>query len=300
MLHSFICVLLLCYGTCVLYLVLHLYAYATVRCRTQLVDKASRCFVLNGAFTLSASQYAPWAIPVAQQATEHVMNNQQALDDAHPLIRHVLYLEPVDSQYNPRKSPPNEDAAATSSPIDIASRDGISTGWAWTVGISAVLVCMTVVWVWRRHLRSPKGSYDDANQGCCKRIVANQTLITRGYLEYPSPDPSPRQRMWQQNDNDDNPDAVMPSHGPDEPWSYPQVSFNEGESVPQFDPVLAIDSSNLANDQEEWNQIIPDGSFPSTGGNALPNDDDSFAPAFQDDDDDLPAAPSSSWLRDLV
>jgi hypothetical protein len=238
---------------------------------------------------------------VAQQATERIMNQQRVLDDSHPLVRHVLYLEAMEPTFPVGESPDTDMPFTVTPSPDVIPRDGISTGWAWVVSISVIAVFVAaIVWLWRRRVRPPRGSYNDnaTNQGyCCCKSRRRQVE----YLAYPSPDPSPRHNM----------DPVMPGNGSaDEPWAYPQISSKEDAGVPYFDPVLAVNSSSMdhsADDKQEDeeglpnNQFLPGGFFPSTTSDILlPNDDDSFVVPFQDDDDDIPATPSSSWLRDLV
>ena len=255
------------------------------------MGEADRCFVLTGAYSLSGPQRVDWALPIAQQATERVMNQQRALDDAHPLVEHVLYLGALDAEdmNSVRSLPP----VLVDTHDSGTSPERIATGWAWVIAGAAVSVVVMAIVVLRR-LRAQRGSYDD-RKGCCSRGA--------GYLAYPSPDrsASPRQSAWE--DADDPPQAS-------------QMSFHQ-EPMVSFQPALGtliLDSSDLENEDDEENHIMHDGSFPSSSHGSpraaapFPDDDESAALPFYDDDDEsgnwrdnhIVAAPSSSWLRDLV
>jgi hypothetical protein len=203
------------------------------------------------------------------------LNDYRALDDSHPLIRHVLYLEAID----PSDGDPNNQMTPT--PVaDKTSTNGISTGWVWAIVIAAVAVVFAIFWWWR-HTRSKRGSFDDQNERCCRQAVVSNG----GYLAQPSPDTYPQHTEWQ-----DDGSPAMPGHGSGDPWKYPEVPFNRVGTIPYFDPALAapaVPSSDSSSGDDEYSSSVMDGSFPSSvsGDSAMPTVDELSAAPFVDDED---------------
>lgn len=212
----------------------------TVRCRTELVDEADRCFILSGAFTISGPQNVEWAVSAAQATTEGIMNESRALDKTHPAVKHVLYLRSLDSNDQPwlfDGGPP-----VLIDPPKSEESVRLSSTWSWVaVGAAVTVLATLVMLLWRRRQRR-RGAYDDHRQsGCCTRRRASNR-ITRGYMAYPSPDrspdqrlpPGPRQSVWLS----DSP--AVASDGSQDFLASPPLSWGEmnEEPVSSFDPVF--------------------------------------------------------------
>lgn len=221
-----------------------LFSYFTVRCRTELVDEADRCFIVSGAFTISGPADVDWAVSAAQATTEQVMNESRSLDQAHPSVKHVLYLQALDADDQPwlfDGGPPvlvDQPESEESDLVTSAARSWIVVAAALTVLLTALML------IWRRQRR--RGAYDDSRQdnccSCCTRRRST-TRITRGYLAYPSPDRSPDQRLPPPSRQSvwlsDNP-AVPSDHSSQDFLASPPLSWTElnEEPVSSFDPVI--------------------------------------------------------------
>eukprot|EP00977_Amphora_coffeiformis_P019772 scaffold7438_cov121-Amphora_coffeaeformis.AAC.1 len=300
------------------------------RCRTELVPQADRCFILTGAYSLSGPRDVTWAVPIAQQATERVLNQQHALDNTHPLVQHVLYLDDISPDDQPWLF--DNDGGLTTPPVLINNREQqdarrITSGWSWVViGASVSIVVCAMAFLWRRRTNNNNNS--SRSTGCCngRRTGRHPERITRGYMAYPSPDPSPRKQ------------SIWMAENPAVPSSDDEYYMVE-EPVNSFDPVFSPGMSSLsdekndhqrrltdnyfydAEDQPHDNYLVhDDGSFPVAFPEDIPppaesviDDDDqvAFAASFCDDDDDddnsekwhrakAASSPDSGWLRDLV
>ena len=289
-----------------------------VRCRTPLVDEADRCFILTGAFSLSGPKSVDWAVYRAQQATEKVMNEDHALDNAHPLVKHVMYLDEINPDEQPWLFDRDGGPPVLVDPPQSSER--VSTTWSLIiVGAVFLLILAIVTAVWRRRRNRHRGSYDDGpppnhqqRSPCCygRRHPAR---VTRGYMAYPSPEPEQKQRVsvWDNSvilPNDDSPPDYLDSGS----WSEePVSSFDRalgspmavsslssgltGSGSPQHRASVGEPIRSLDSNVSTWQ---PDGSFPGSGSasydpppteSVIDLDDDdgveSFG-AFQDDDDE--------------
>ena len=274
-----------------------------------------------------------WAVPIAQQATERILNQQHALDNTHPLVKHVMYLDAL----SPDDQPWLFDGGVTTPPVLMNNREQqdtrrISSGWSWVVVAASVsIVVFVLAWLWRR--RNNNRSEDWWNG---RRTGRYPERITRGYMAYPSPDPSPRrQSVWMAED------PAFPSSDDDYYMSDNNLSWEE-EPVSSFDPVFTpipmLSSTSDENhntlqrlpggnnylhddaeDPPQDNDLMQGGAFPVAFPEDIPppaesvidpEDDNhvAFAASFYDDDDDhsgkwqgtAAESPDSGWLRDLV
>ena len=271
-----------------------------------MVDEADRCFILTGAYSLSGPKNVDWAVPAAQRATEKALNEYHALDNTHPLVKHVMYLDALDSSQQPWINDPNRPPVLIDPPSDASTSRGtrISTSWTWVVVGAAFTILLTIFTLWYRRCRRRRGGYyDESTPGCRprrRRGHHHPERITRGYLAYPSPDRSydsrPRTSLWMA-ENPAIPNDVSPDLLSDPPMSWSEI--NE-EPVLSFDPVLGpplsssqeyppqqrLNPPNLNHSQGEPNETVVwhDGSFPtfSTDSSGAPPPVESV---IHDDDD---------------
>ena len=276
-----------------------------------------------------------WAVPAAQSATERVLNQHHALDDTHPLVKHVLYLDAVSPDDQPwlfdgdHTFPP----VLVDMPTDQEDRR-VSAGWSWVVVAASVSIVMAVlVLLWQRRRRNNTDNEGDTNNttpsGRWGGRRRHPERITRGYMAYPSPDPSPQRRSVWMSDNPAVPSSDTGVYVSDNP------SWGE-EPVSSFDPVIGPTPMLMSSVSDENNHIRPPvpmyfdhvdaedppqdvlmhhGSFPVAFPNDIPppaesvidDDDVEFSASFCDDDDDESgkwranaSSPDSGWIRDLV
>ena len=258
----------------------------------------------------------------------------------------MLYLDAVSPEEQPWLF--DRDGGLTTPPVlidtNIEQQDArrISVGWSWVVVAASIsiVVCALALLLWRRRRRNDDDDDESASDRCWngRRTRRHPDRITRGYMAYPSPDPSPRkQSIWMA----ENP--AVPSSDDDYYISNNTPSWGE-EPVSSFDPIFTpapmlgstsdarngmppqfdVDNVNDAEDPPHDNYLLHDGSFPVAFPPDIPppaesvidpHDDDggevAFAASFCDDDDDDDddsgkwraagaASPDSGWLRDLV
>jgi hypothetical protein len=118
------------------------------------------------------------------------MNDQGVLNTAHILVKEVMYLDALKSDEQPWLFD-GDNNRPTSPPVledhigSDASDQGLSTAWSWVLVAGAVGILLTLVWA-RRRQRRRRGDF-----------AAGQppgSLVTKGYMGYPSPETASPER----------------------------------------------------------------------------------------------------------
>ena len=140
----------------------------TVQCRTPLAEGARRCFAVRGAFTLesSTSDDLAWAVEPTLDTVRSVMDQKQ-LQDVHPGVMDVTFLERIDSgDFQPPDATDNN-STANGGDRDVGSfeSEGLDA-WYWVL-ISPLVVAVlgyTVLMSVRRRRRAASSSSSVAAQ----------------------------------------------------------------------------------------------------------------------------------------
>lgn len=139
---------------------------ATVQCRTELVEGADRCFVVNGGITMNGSKDIAWVVPVVLDLISFSMN-QGMLNNVHEDVIDVRFLNPgiesgIDVGLSPTPSP-TQDLGNVGS-----DRDGTNTEynepWPWIVLGFGIVLLISVAFLIQRRLRSIRKEQEEYDE----------------------------------------------------------------------------------------------------------------------------------------
>lgn len=180
---------------------LPLSAFASVNCRTPLVEGADRCFLVNGGLTLQGKDNIAWALPLAAGLVKLTMNNKM-LNDVHPDVVDVRFMELFDRTNSETPQVGTGGINGTTdngtTPLNSTTTSYSAAAWPWVLlGIGLFLI-LAGLFAIRRRMQFLKeddntSTYDEttvtplAATNGASHVGSASNVYSRTYLEEDHP-----------------------------------------------------------------------------------------------------------------